>query len=378
MTPPAPDDDRLGDFDKVAPEPAPVSFRKTTDPGLQAKYIRRKKTVKERREIDVTPDWEKDEAGPPDGDEADGDESHEGMEKRRRPVQKQKRIVTKTEKVFLNSPKLFIAIISILVAVLAVIAIIGVPKMAIQSPDAAIEAAQRSAEAAKSEEGPEIAPTFSTNAENEAAEEAIERYLKADGIDEKLKYVRRPDAVEPLMKSWFARRENAAALGPRSLAEVYFRRKLIIGDKTIFTVAAQVAPALNVQFFAIEKISDTDYKVDWEVSEGYQDMPLSEFKQARPTTPTRFRVQAVRSDYFNKAFSDPGTHDCYLLKYPGRPDFEIYGYAEHDTPASAAMFVSVPPGTSLPMILDLRFPEDPETDNQVIIESVNRANWFLD
>ncbi|CAN5339954.1 hypothetical protein BH23VER1_BH23VER1_17030 [soil metagenome] len=398
MTTPPPDDpangdadDRFGDFDKTAPKAQP-EFRSTDEPGLHTTYVRRKRVTKARKEVDTTPEWETPEpklkaasAGARHGQSelvSDGDDEHpEGMEKRRRQTERKRRIPTKAERIFLSSPKVLAVILVLVIGVVAVIGTIGAFNIARKAPDAAIKAAERSAEEAESALDPEIAallPNYSTREDERTAEAAIEMFLEADGIEEKLEHVRRPEAVLPLMKKWYARSGNADHQRPRSMAEVLLRRKLVIGSKEIFTVAAQVAPQLNIQFFAVEKISPGNFKVDWEVSAGYQDMPIEEFKELRPTTPTRFRVQVSRSDYFNHAFSDPGTHDAYLLKYPGRPDFELYAYAERNMPAAAALFVEVVPGTSNPMILDLRFPKNPETNNQVIIDNLVRTDWFLD
>ena len=52
-------------------------------------------------------------------------------------------------------------------------------------------------------------------------------------------------------------------------------------------------------YVALERMNDGSYLVDWEVSSGYQEMPLSEFCAQKTQSPKEFRFTVELTDYYN-------------------------------------------------------------------------------
>jgi hypothetical protein len=140
--------------------------------------------------------------------------------------------------------------------------------------------------------------------------------------------------------------------------------------------ALQLSPDQRIKFTTVERMPGGEFLVDWEVTEGYQDMPLADFKLARPADPKRFRVFAKESDYFNGDFGDPARFRCYKLTSPADEEFLVWGYTEIGTPLEEALAELLPLGAGASVILDLAYPENPVTSDQVRIAALAHPNWF--
>jgi beta-lactamase regulating signal transducer with metallopeptidase domain len=251
------------------------------------------------------------------------------------------------------------------------------------------------AERLEVEDGNHATPTpfYPTAEEGEAATTVVKNFLLADNEEDRLRFVRFPDKVRPLMKRWYEAHPTNPVVATRDdLAETLSKFVHVDGQRFI-VVTVLTKPDQEYKIFALEVASDGSYKLDWETAVGWQPMPLQTFLNTRPTTPQNFRVQAGPGDYYNGAFSDL-TKWCALdISYPGNPAFRLFGYVERDTAAGKRLMrllgieeVIDPSGTtvrdaglarSAPLILTLAFPPESNSGTQVVVQDVLHEHWFL-
>ncbi len=208
--------------------------------------------------------------------------------------------------------------------------------------------------------------------ERAASKAVIEGFLAADSQEERLKFVRSPERVAPLMGEWYA----GGAPQRQEIAEFIFSKKERIDGRYWILLAAKLTPSEQIQFFTLEQ-TEGAILMDWETSSGYQPMRAEDLRTQRPTSPVPLRVNVELSDFYDGERFSPSEHLCCRLTYPGDPDFEFYGYAPLDSPIGTELrriLEIMRPA----WILEIRYPEAATHPKQVEITGIVNRNWFLD
>ena len=227
--------------------------------------------------------------------------------------------------------------------------------------------------------------TYLTLQDISGAEEAVRAFLASDSVERMLEHVRLPARVKPLMEQWYRNRPLQAM----TAGEVTNQNKLRSGELYLVTLEMTVnepdplSPGETFpqsRYFAVEEMRDSlgnsRYKVDWETSVGYQEMPLEEFREEMVKRPVPFRVRLRESDYYLHGFSDPREWRCVELYYPGRDEFHLYGYIRLGTGKSDRLLALVDGGISSAAVLTLRYPDDAVSRDQVVVEDLLLPSWF--
>jgi hypothetical protein len=114
--------------------------------------------------------------------------------------------------------------------------------------------------------------------------------------------------------------------------------------------------------------------IDWESWVGWSEMGWKDFMAAKPTTGTLFRVKLNNTNYYNFNFLNEAKWRSYtLLSHDEK--YRIYGYVEPGSQAAMDIGEAVEPGDRF-FTLSLKFPENAESNNQVIIERVISNGWI--
>ena len=207
--------------------------------------------------------------------------------------------------------------------------------------------------------------------ESKDAARTVPACFRSRTIEGMLSYVRNPEKVQPLMEAWYQR----FPLEPAELGKTIRQKKIEVSEDQHMIMLAIEVPGGSHEFFAVEKLSDGSFKVDWPVSSGYQEMPLEDFQNETPKTPVPFRVKAKSSDYYNYAFADSEKYQCVELYYPGDDHFRLYGYIDKENPETRPLLSKLAFG-SMSLVLGLRYPEESPRPDQVEIVSLIAADWF--
>jgi hypothetical protein len=117
-------------------------------------------------------------------------------------------------------------------------------------------------------------------------------------------------------------------------------------------------------------------RIDWESWVGWSPVSWADFLADKPTAASPFRVKLMPVDYYNFGFSDDEKWRSFRLESPDGTH-TLYGYVERQTlPDSQIHFA--PEQNQLALTLLLRFPENIESRNQVIIERVIAESWLVE
>jgi hypothetical protein len=157
------------------------------------------------------------------------------------------------------------------------------------------------------------------------------------------------------------------------MGKIVRRDKVFEDGKAIIKIAIEPEPAVY-KIFALRQTLD-DIKIDWESSEGYQELTLAEFQATKPTEPVQFRAFIIRSTYYNYDFEDSSVYQCYELTYPGDDSFRIFAYAKRSDEALEPL-LSRGKTQAFSGILKLRFLPGSVVSNQVEITEVVATSWW--
>ena len=196
-------------------------------------------------------------------------------------------------------------------------------------------------------------------------------FFKAPNWQDRLKFVRQPDAVREMMESYY-RDHSDAPINDAALSLAMPVRHLV---NLSFDV-----PSLNRSHFLCVVISKGRHLVDWESSSLYQEAHLAKLRAARSTEPVRIAVTVAKSEaanYYNYAFRDATRWECYQLGYPGL-NLSLFGYAAKDSSDAITLDAMLGIVDKQAVVMEVRFPLDAATDNQVEIISVLRSEWVPD
>ena len=134
--------------------------------------------------------------------------------------------------------------------------------------------------------------------------------------------------------------------------------------------------------FAVEEFEKDNvrsYRVDWETAVEWREMSFSEFRQTQPRTPVPFRLKIRGHEYYNHLFIDEKKWLSAELYYPypdGKNEFLFYGYIDRKSKAYEDLAIYTEGANNASVILALRYPENPVSRDQVIIESLIHPSWF--
>lgn len=227
---------------------------------------------------------------------------------------------------------------------------------------------------------------LSSQDENGAVEE-LTAYLAAQGVEQKLAHVRLPNRVRPMMEAWYKNTPDA----PATVGEVKGRAKVRAADNYFVIVEIDVTepnpvnpanPRTRTRSFAVEefeKEGSRSYKVDWETSVEWREMSFAEFKQTQPRKVVPFRLKIRGREYYNHLFTDESRWLSCELYYPypdGQNEFLFYGYIDRTSKAFEDLAIYTEGSNNASLILGLRYPDNPVSRDQVIIESLIHPSWF--
>jgi hypothetical protein len=194
------------------------------------------------------------------------------------------------------------------------------------------------------------------------------KFLEATRIEEILPLVRNPESAEPRMRRAYPDGKITAPGMAEFNTNGEITREGSIMSASVRTKDFEVKP--------ISFIQESDgFRIDWESWFGWSDLTWEDFMATKPTEAKTFRVKLSAIDYYNTGFSDEEKWQSYRLTSPDG-NHAVYGYAERGSIIDARL--KLPPDTkSSALILNLGFPKNATTSNQVIIRELVTEGWVL-
>jgi hypothetical protein len=227
---------------------------------------------------------------------------------------------------------------------------------------------------------------FLASQDENGAAEAVAAFLAAEGVEKKLPYVRLPNRVRPLMEAWYERYPDKAA----TAGEVVNRAKMMAAGAYFVRLEMKIGsaesggtavPGIGTRFFIVEELEkdgERSYKVDWETAVEWRPMSFADFKLQQPRTPVPFRLKLRESAYYNHGFVDEKRWLAAELfyPYPDRNEIVFYGYIDRRSKVWDELAMFTEGNTNPSVIVNLRYPQDAVSRDQVIIDSLAHPSWF--
>jgi len=212
---------------------------------------------------------------------------------------------------------------------------------------------------------------------------AVKAFLLAEGLEAKLPWVRLPNRVRPLMEKYYSRVQDK----PMTAEEVLGRDKIIAKGHYYVLLEVQVKGVDGslpmVRHYAVEETEDAGqqrtYRVDWETAVEWREMSIEDFKKSLPRGNIPFRAKLSASNYYNHSFSDEKKWFATEVYYPqpGRGNETLfYGYMDRNSPIFKQLGETIESGQHPPVIINLRYPENAISPEQVVIDSLVLDSWF--
>jgi hypothetical protein len=191
-------------------------------------------------------------------------------------------------------------------------------------------------------------------------------YIRANTWLNKIRFIRDPERLRGAMEKWYTDHDD------HGQPDVEFSLSERDGEVVRFlaTFASGAPPA----FLALVKGRD-GYKIDWETSSAYQNGQWESIAETRPKEPFVLRCIIERETYYNFSYADAEQWLCLKLSYPRGP-VTFFGYVARRSPLGIELDSQLEFSDYAGVTLEVQFPEDPRSSNQVkIIRLLNHA-WL--
>lgn len=202
-----------------------------------------------------------------------------------------------------------------------------------------------------------------------AIDTAVRSYMQASTIDEKLRYVRQPEAMKARMESYYSR----YPLKAEKVGVVTDYKPLALENTLFWSVVASVEVTRG-EGLLVEQLSDNEVKIDWESHVNYQPMAWDQYATEQPTKAMAFRVTVEPTIRYLAEFSDEARWVCYQLQAKNSEAF-LYGYVQRNSQEHALIQQRISNGGTN-MILRLQFAKAMKAKNSLVINKVISNNIY--
>ena len=211
--------------------------------------------------------------------------------------------------------------------------------------------------------------------ELEKAGQALQAFLKAKDVDERLALVRDRKLMEPKIRHYY----TTHLPGPVPFDTI---------EKVASPSGAKFLIAFNVSLKGgksrqalVGKGRDGNYYVDWASFVLYGDMDWPKFVITRPPIAVTMRVLALPGDRFAGGFADATQFVCVKIINPNDPGGPpLYGYATRNTLVARATEFALRDAASepVPLMMRLKYPsmEESNSPDQLWIQELVAEGWL--
>lgn len=198
------------------------------------------------------------------------------------------------------------------------------------------------------------------------AEPLARKFLDAKTVEEMLPWVRNPELTGVRMRDFYA----DGKIEPAGMS-TFNSGNGLAAKGSLYLVPVQTRDHEDRALAYVE--TPQGLKIDWESWVGWSDIPWQAFLAEKPQVGHVFRVILSPVDYYNFDFSDDLKWQSYRIESPDKDD-SLYGYVEKGSLLSQQIHVN-PDEKSVRFTLVLKYPENPKSDRQVMIERVVCEGW---
>ena len=207
----------------------------------------------------------------------------------------------------------------------------------------------------------------SDEAQVKRMEDFLIAWYDADSIDKRLALVRPTEDIKEKMTRYY-KKYPPAMVNLKSLETV----KELVNLPGYLAINCETSD--YKRDIGIVEYSKDSILLDWESYVVYSEKTWSELATQKPTDPVRVRAYAKVGHYYNNHFGDERKWRAVSLENPNEEDI-IYGYVEINSANEQRIF-NFGNTDSQPLILEIYYPPNAESTNQVYIGKVIQDGWF--
>ncbi len=194
-------------------------------------------------------------------------------------------------------------------------------------------------------------------------ESTVRHYLAAKSVEEKVRFVRHPEATKERMHAFY--RSNP--LTPQSCELIIKMRPLTLKGRPFWQLLAVIDQSRG-EALLLEQISDKEVLIDWESHVDYQPMPWKQYVREPASQEMSFRVLVEESPRYVGEFMDEYRWVSYRLSNLGVEE-TLYGYVLRDSPLHLSLENALANGTKR-MILSLQGSPEFKARQAVVIKAL--------
>jgi len=207
----------------------------------------------------------------------------------------------------------------------------------------------------------------------EKVEKAVQGFLNAGTIEERLKFSRDPERVGPLMEKYYED-ELMEAEGFEAIkkTEISYRGAFV-------TTMVQTGDFMSSPI-AVERIGEGEgstYVVDWESWVGYCDVSAEEMRRRKPVAPMMMRVLISPENYYNYGFSDDSKWRSYRLELRNS-EYTFLAYAKKNSELDHALSSVRESGQGTPYLIKAVYPPGGRAKDQIEIVEIVSKGWIYE
>lgn len=241
----------------------------------------------------------------------------------------------------------------------------------------AVTLMQGSADPLRSVAGGEEKQSRATAIPTEEIREVLLGYARAPDWETKLKYIRAPGHLVPVVREYYQKHP----IVPAEDVRLGMAQPVTLNGLEILKLEATLLPSGQLFEAMLERDPHGHLKVDWEVAVDYQEIDWNQFAAEQRTDPVQLRVVAREEDYYNFQYSDDSVYRCYRLWYPHSEWPTFYGYVKRDGEIDRQMqeHITLSGDGRYAFILSLAYAEEtPKEAPLVEIREVVCPSWVID
>ena len=218
------------------------------------------------------------------------------------------------------------------------------------------------------ETAPELTPVPAAPAAKapdfQKLEAVIKAFLEAPTAEDLIAHVRHPDLTAPRIRA------SATPYAPPGFRSAAWNIEPIHqGDG--LGIMVETGDFTERLIWVVKE--NGAWKVDWESWSAWCSTPWEKMSSEKPAGTHRLRALVSPAEYFNFKFTDDFEWLCFRLRHPESEE-TLYGYVPRQSDLGTA-FQALDPGESH-VLIDVRFPPDSPSSNQLLIEAMPSATWL--
>ena len=191
-----------------------------------------------------------------------------------------------------------------------------------------------------------------TAPQNLTAIETVRAYLSTPSNRDRMAFVLNPEKVKPLEDAYW---NELWAGHPREWFEI------LTDTDPAPTPAGGIVIKVNIRRvgqrlydFYLKK-TDNGYRIDWEITVGYNPTSIKMLQATKPTTPVRLRLLAKIDDYWNYNASQNARESYWSIMLNGADVDLGHGYVEKNTEIGQRISKILEDGNKHKMVLEVKF-----------------------